>query len=633
MNLAGAVDSGWAASVQRGSVIGFIRHFATDPNSVLERQLCTAGVYALSQLLFLAPDVTIADAAPVVAGAVLMAACTAAAFVLRAPDAVPRAAMLIPLADIVCVGLLRAGTGGIASVFTFMLVLPVISLGVEPGRLPMLLGGPVTIVALLLPWVYDPTALGDGQWSRVIFGPLILGLTCLSVNELTRRLRSRVRAVQRLRRQQEQLLETARDHAEASASASALLRESTRQLVSVIDAVTEQSIIATDRAGRIDVFNAGAQKMLRVASNDAVGRSITRFHLPSELAVSNPSGGDPAPSNPFGVLIAGVRDGMPQVRDWTYVTRDGVELRVHVAVTTRRDAANDVDGFLFVGTDVTSDREQARLKDQFVNLISHELRTPLSSILGYLELLADDEEYPLSAEQAGYVSTIERNANRLLRLVSDLLFTAQVESGRFALQEQQVDLHAVLQAALDTANPVAAARGVTLRLSACDDPVAVWGDQTRLGQAIDNLISNAVKFTPAGGRVAVTLGTGGESAPRALISVSDTGVGIPAEELDRLFARFFRASTATQNAIPGVGLGLSITKAIAVAHHGQIRVASTVGEGTSFTLDLPLITVPDRGSAAVESTQESWQPASTAHPGPRPASLGPPVPVPARSGQ
>jgi signal transduction histidine kinase len=324
---------------------------------------------------------------------------------------------------------------------------------------------------------------------------------------------------------------------------------------------------------------------------------------------------------------------MPQVRDWTYVTRDGVELRVHVAVTTRRDAANDVDGFLFVGTDVTSDREQARLKDQFVNLISHELRTPLSSILGYLELLADDEEYPLSAEQAGYVSTIERNANRLLRLVSDLLFTAQVESGRFALQEQQVDLHAVLQAALDTANPVAAARGVTLRLSACDDPVAVWGDQTRLGQAIDNLISNAVKFTPAGGRVAVTLGTGGESAPRALISVSDTGVGIPAEELDRLFARFFRASTATQNAIPGVGLGLSITKAIAVAHHGQIRVASTVGEGTSFTLDLPLITVPDRGSAAVESTQESWQPASTAHPGPRPASLGPPVPVPARSGQ
>ncbi|HEY4991972.1 MAG TPA: ATP-binding protein, partial [Nakamurella sp.] len=89
--------------------------------------------------------------------------------------------------------------------------------------------------------------------------------------------------------------------------------------------------------------------------------------------------------------------------------------------------------------------------------------------------------------------------------------------------------------------------------------------------------------------------------------------------------------TATQNAIPGVGLGLSITKAIAVAHHGQIRVASTVGEGTSFTLDLPLMTVPDRGSAAVESTQESWQPASTADPGPRPASLGPPMPT--RSGQ
>jgi signal transduction histidine kinase len=117
-----------------------------------------------------------------------------------------------------------------------------------------------------------------------------------------------------------------------------------------------------------------------------------------------------------------------------------------------------------------------------------------------------------------------------------------------------------------------------------------------LAQAVDNLISNALKFTPAGGRVALTLraddsadGSGGD---RALICVSDTGVGIPADELDQLFGRFFRASTATKNAIPGVGLGLTITRAIAHAHGGDIRVASTLGEGTSFTLSLPRVRVP-----------------------------------------
>ena len=99
-----------------------------------------------------------------------------------------------------------------------------------------------------------------------------------------------------------------------------------------------------------------------------------------------------------------------------------------------------------------------------------------------------------------------------------------------------------------------------------------------------------MKFTPAGGRVAVTIGTLGDDDERASICVSDTGVGIPADEMDRLFSRFFRASTATKNAVPGVGLGLTITRAIAVAHGGRIRVASTVGEGTSFTLELPRLT-------------------------------------------
>ena len=582
---AAAPPVGAATLARPGTLVAAIQRFAADPNSVLERQLCTAGVYLLSQLMFLAPGVSVTEPGPVAAGGALMALATAAAFMLRAPHVPSRAAIVIPLVDILAVGLLRAGTGGPGSVFTIMLVLPVISLGVEPGRLPLLLGGPVTILAMLLPLAFDPGTTYDAQWVRIIFVPPILALTCLSANELTRRLRSRVRAVERLRREQETLLTAAQDHADAMAASSELLQDSARQLTSVIDAVTEQSIIATDRSGRIEVFNAGAQRMLRVASHDAIGRPITAFHLPAELQPEPTH--TQGPRTPVAVLVAGVAPGAPQVRDWTYLTGVGTQVRVQLAVTARRDAAGDIDRFLFVATDVTLDREQARLKDEFVNLISHELRTPLSSILGYLELVGDDQDNPLSAEQHQYLAVIDRNANRLLRLVSDLLFTAQVESGRFQLQEQHVDLHAVMAASMDTAAPVAATRSVTLRLSATDEPVTVWGDPVRLGQAVDNLISNAIKFTPPGGRVAVTLGTADEPGPRALISVSDTGVGIPANELDRLFSRFFRASTATQNAIPGVGLGLTITKAIANAHHGLIRVASTLDQGTTFTLDLP----------------------------------------------
>jgi signal transduction histidine kinase len=603
------------AAPRPGGLVGVIQNFATDPNSVLERQLCTAAVFFLSQLLLLIPGVSVTVLPLVLLGNALMVAATGAAFVLRTPRLPQRAAMVIPLAGILAVGMLRAGAGGQASIFTIMMALPVMSLGVEPGRLPMLLGGPVTVISLLIPAAFDPGQLDNGQWSRAIFVPIILGLICLSVNELTRRLRSRVRAVQRLQAGQEKLLTSAEDHAAAAAAASTLLRESADQLTGVINAVTEQSIIGTDRAGRIDVFNAGAQKMLGVAAHDAIGRSITRFHVLAEL--SPHEGGaacdesDPADLTPFGVLTAGVRHGAPRTADWTYVTGDGTEKRVQIAITARRDAGNDVDGFLFVATDVTHDREQARIRDEFVNLISHELRTPLSSILGYLELIADDEDNPLSQDQHRYLSTVERNAHRLLRLVSDLLFTAQVGSGRFQLQEQAVDLRALLEAAVDSAVPVAAAREVSVRLSAADDAAQVWGDPGRLGQAVDNLISNAVKFTPAGGRVAVTLSIADDAddddappggfarGPRALISVTDTGIGIPADEMDRLFSRFFRATTATKNAVPGVGLGLTITKAIAAAHRGEIRVASTVDEGTTFVLDLPLL--PARDAAAQQA--------------------------------
>lgn len=575
-----------SAPARRGR--GWLHRFAGDPNSALERQVCILVVYLLAQLMFLVPGVVVTEGAvwAVVLAAALMDVATVAALVLRRPDVPIRAAMLIPLIDLVAIGFLRAGTGGAGSVFGSLLILPVLSLGVEPGRLPLYVGAPVLVGVVFLPELLDPTPSGV-PWVRLVFTPLILVLTALSINELTRRVRSRVEAIQVLRRQQEALLIEAQDNATASVAASNLIQESAHQMAGVLDAVTEQSIIGTDLSGWIDVFNTGAQRMLGVAAHDVIGRrNVVDFHVPDELGrrTGTDAGGTVEP------LPEPVDDGNADVQDRTYRREDGSTLSVRVAITARHDAAGEIEGHLYVATDVTDELRQARLKDEFVNLISHELRTPLSSIMGYVELIGDDEENPLSAEQSTYLATVERNAQRLLRLVSDLLFTAQVESGRFALQESDVDLQTVVAASVESARPVAEARDVRVVLCHPATPPHVWGDPTRLGQAVDNLVSNAVKFTPPGGRVAITLSTAGDDQDRelALISVTDTGIGIPADEIDRLFSRFFRASTATQFAVPGVGLGLTITQAIAVAHHGSIRVASTVGEGTTFTFALPL---------------------------------------------
>jgi PAS domain S-box-containing protein len=229
-----------------------------------------------------------------------------------------------------------------------------------------------------------------------------------------------------------------------------------------------------------------------------------------------------------------------------------------------------------------SEREAELLKDQFFALVSHELRTPLTSIIGYLELVLEDGE-ALSPNQRRFLSVVDRNARRLLRLVGDLLFVAHVEAGRLALDMGEVDLPTLTQEAVEAARPRAEAKHLALEATTQEIP-PMAGDRDRLAQVLDNLVSNAVKFTPDGGRVSVRLDArDGE----ALIEVEDTGVGIPASEQGRLYERFYRASTATARAIPGVGLGLTIAKAIVEAHGGDLGFDSIEGRGTTFRVRLP----------------------------------------------
>ena len=227
--------------------------------------------------------------------------------------------------------------------------------------------------------------------------------------------------------------------------------------------------------------------------------------------------------------------------------------------------------------------ELDRLKDEFVALVSHELRTPLTSIVGYLDLVLDEDAEPLTPDQRKFLATVHRNVERLTVLVSELVFLVQIDSGSLALSLAKTDINQLLAEATEAAQPAANAKQIELRLEA-DRLAPALCDRDRIAQLVDNLLANAVKFTPEGGRVDVKAAQVGDAVA---VSVSDTGIGIPADDLPRLFDRFFRASTAITNAIPGTGLGLAISQAIAEAHNSTITVESTLGRGTTFRLLLP----------------------------------------------
>jgi signal transduction histidine kinase/CHASE3 domain sensor protein len=241
-------------------------------------------------------------------------------------------------------------------------------------------------------------------------------------------------------------------------------------------------------------------------------------------------------------------------------------------------------GRIWTLRDVTQQRELDRLKDEFVATVSHELRTPLTSMMGFLEMIREGEAGELTEEQKRFLAIVYRSSERLQRLVGDLLFVARLDVSGLQLQFGAVALDEIVREAVESSGAIARSRDLILELEVVPVPV-VTGDKERLSQLIGNLISNALKFTPAGGRVTVrTFVAGGQ----AVVEVEDDGIGIPVAEQDRLFQRFFRSSIATEQAIPGTGLGLVISRAIAEAHGGTIDVRSEAGAGACFRLELPL---------------------------------------------
>jgi PAS domain S-box-containing protein len=396
------------------------------------------------------------------------------------------------------------------------------------------------------------------------------------------------------------------------------LRETTDLLTTVFGAV-EIALIATDPDGTIVAFNPGAEQLLGYSADDVIGHATPeRFHVASEVIERAIELGVPPG---FEVFVAAARRGETESRRWTYVRADGGHVPVELTVTALRHVDGNVTGFLGVAVDLTdrlaferatdtalererqvvaSLRELDAVKSEFVSTVSHELRTPLSSIAGFTELLiddlADDEESRRSMLEA-----VERNAQRLLALVDDLLTVSRIEADRLDLERVPVDVASVVRSAADTVEPLV--RGKNLEFVVVDDgPAVAVGDGRHLERVVLNLLSNAIKATPDGGEITLAVaGTDGT----VTVTVADTGIGIPSDELGGLFTRFRRTSNSQREAIQGTGLGLTIVRSIVEAHGGTVDVASEEGAGTTFTVRLPIAELqPAGGPAPVTITTE-----------------------------
>lgn len=372
-----------------------------------------------------------------------------------------------------------------------------------------------------------------------------------------------------------------------------------RQLVSS----AAVAIIGTDARGHIDLFNPGAEELFGYSAAELHGRSPSQLISVAEIVRLADMLGTRAA---FAAVAHELATGHAESVDVEFLHKDGSPLTLQFSITAIRRADGKLVGYVSTAEDVTDrvKRELAleealaaervavenlkeidHVKDALVSGVSHELRTPITAILGYLEVLEEGGFGPLESDQLRALARVRGNSRRLLALIDDLLVLSQIQGDALAVDAGRLDLRDVVGDALARVTPPLADSGLEVRTALPEQPVRIIGDADRLTRVVLNLLDNAVKFTDAPGRITVDLVVDDRDA---VLTVADTGIGIPPEEVGGLFERFFRANAARERATQGSGLGLSIASAVVHSHGGSIGVDSTVDAGTTFEIRLPL---------------------------------------------
>jgi len=317
---------------------------------------------------------------------------------------------------------------------------------------------------------------------------------------------------------------------------------------------------------------------LRVVLMNPVATRI--FNLPAA-----PPDGAPLPEpiqqEPIFELLDEIRrspDGS-RMQEIELAPRGSDQLRTYQALATPLVVGNVLQGIATVLRDITTQKELERMKSNFLSVVSHELRTPLHAIKGFVDIILMGKTGPVTEIQRDFLETVKEQTNNLQRLIDDLLEFSRLESGRVTLRLQPVDMPVVIEAVVEKLALSAQSAGVDLINQTPDDIATIMADPWRLEQVVTNLVDNAIKFTPAGGRVIVMAEDIGDYIR---VMVSDTGIGIPHEQQERIFDRFYQVDSGANRQYKGTGLGLTICRHIVEHHRGRIWVESEPGRGATF---------------------------------------------------
>lgn len=489
---------------------------------------------------------------PVVGLVVIVAGCAAA--VLVPWDRLPGWSVgLLPVLDIAALGFSRMDHAGGAT--GTLAVVPALWLGRQFGMRGALVAFLGTVFLLAVPGLLY-VGVSGANLTRTVVIPVVAGWAALAMSAALGRVRASLQVIEHQRRVSQAIFDT-----------------------------VDVGLVLLDRDGAYEGMNRRQGDFIRLAYPGGHGGRAGQLGY-----VYDADGVRELIREEMPTYRASVGEEFEDVRMW--IGRDPLTRRA-VSVSARRveDEHGNLAGASLAYKDVTDYMRALQVKDEFVASVSHELRTPLTSIVGYVNILLERDDLP--PDVVAQLEVVSRNTVRLHRLVADLLHTARTDQGPMPVVRVPTDLAAIARDCVEAAAPAAARTGVTVVLDA-PETLVLLADEERMGQVVDNLVSNAVKYTRAGGRVRVSLTV---DANRVELSVADTGIGIAAADRDRLFTRFFRSRQAEERSIQGVGLGLSITKSIVESHGGRIEVESELDAGSVFRVRLPLGSEPRRAGS------------------------------------
>ena len=369
------------------------------------------------------------------------------------------------------------------------------------------------------------------------------------------------------------------------------LRASEERFRLLVEGGSDYAIFMLDPRGKVASWNRGAEVITGYTTEEILGRHFSIFY----------PAGDVSDGKPSWELEVALREGTYEEEGWR-VRKDGSCFWSSVLITTIRGHDEHLVGFAKVTRDLTERRAaqerivadarriaeieaSSRTKSEFLTSLSHELRTPINATLGYSDLLDLEVGGPLSDQQREYIRRIRGSQEHLLRIITDLLNYSRIESGRIEFELTTVTMKSVVDKVLPMVEPQAAVKDLTIAYQPQEDPPQARADRARAEQIMLNLLANAVKFTPAGGRIDIT---SSRTSDRVMVSVADTGPGVPFEQQNAIFEPFVQIGRSLTSGHEGTGLGLAISRDLARGRGGDVTVVSGVDRGAIFTLTLPL---------------------------------------------